>query len=104
MGRAALPGQAPRACGLPSGALHPLGDEDVGVTGVARVSVRREDQVLPVRAEHGKAVELLRVRDPFQTGAVHIHREELEVAALGSCRFELKMIFSPEGWKKGPPS
>src|SRR5690625_658956 len=63
--------------------LHPVGHEDVGFArwDAVDASVRREDELRAVEAEHGEGVERVGVRDLCEAGAVDINHEDGEVSA-----------------------
>ncbi len=71
----------PRPSSPPS-VLNPLRQKQVRVVRPLVESIRTEHQVPPVRAEHGEAVELLRMGDALESGPVQTDHVDLELAAL----------------------
>src|SRR5258708_4528273 len=63
--------------------LHPIGDEDIRAPRGRPVAIRFPDQLLPIRAEHRKAVEILVEGDLLLTGAITIDDKKIEIAAMG---------------------
>jgi hypothetical protein len=58
-------------------------DEQVGVVCVlGSCAVGREDQPLPIRREHRKAIEARRVRDALQLRAVRVDRPQVELTTV----------------------
>src|SRR5262245_48024045 len=84
-GPSASSGTAWRGCPRPAprASLHPVGHEALRVPLLRAVAVAGPDQPLPVRGEHGEAVELGPEGHALEAFAVDPDHVEIEVASLG---------------------
>lgn len=69
--------------------VHPIGHENVGVTGAAVVSVAAKNDLFPVGAEHGKSIEAPVVANFFHSRSirfqdVHVEREAAFVSMVAA--------------------
>src|SRR5690348_1875760 len=66
---------------MPSG--FPIGNINVQLPDRCATSIRRPNELLSVRTEHGKAVELGVRGDLLESGTIDVHQVEIEVSAMG---------------------
>ncbi len=64
-----------------SGLFLPVSDENIRGPGLFRISVRGKNQFLPVRGEHGEAIEDIVKGDSLQAFAIDVDQIEFEVVA-----------------------
>src|SRR5688500_14415016 len=60
---------------------NPVGEKKVGSTWVRSVPIGRPDELLSIRAEHRKAIELAVLRHLLECGSVEVDEVEVEVTA-----------------------
>src|SRR5687767_8972494 len=61
----------------------PLRDEEIRIPFLRIAAIGRPDDAAAIGTEHGKAVELLVVRDLLEPRAIEVDQEQLEVPASG---------------------
>src|SRR5688500_2466969 len=80
--------------------VHPIGQEDVCLTGLGCAPVGGEHQLASIRAEHREAVELRVPGHLLEAGSIDVDQIQVEVAATRVAQVRAEDDLSSVGVKK----